>query len=90
MRITIEWPTDALEPQRLNLVEREAERAEELADQGHLVRLWRLLGSWGNVGIWSARDATQLQGLLSSLPLYPWMQIHVESLASHPSDPARG
>lgn len=88
VRITIEWPTDASEEKRLEVVERESVRAAELADSGHLVRLWRTADGWGNVGVWSATEATELQGLLSSLPLYPWMHIDIEPLANHPSDPA--
>ena len=32
-------------------------------------------------------DATALHEALSSLPLYPWMDIEVHALAVHPNDP---
>jgi muconolactone D-isomerase len=32
-------------------------------------------------------DATVLHEALSSLPLYPWMDINVHPLAVHPNDP---
>ena len=90
VRIEIGWPPGEDEERRQELIARETVRASELAASGNLVRLWRSVGSWGNIGIWSATDATQLQALLASLPLFPWMRISVEPLAIHPSDPQRG
>ncbi len=87
VRIEIAWPPGANEEQRRLLVARESERASELTASGNIVRLWRSVGSWGNVGIWSATDATELQALISSLPLFPWMRISAEPLAIHPADP---
>jgi muconolactone D-isomerase len=41
-------------------------------------------GSWVNVSLYEASDATELHALLTSLPLWPWMDVHVEALATHP------
>jgi muconolactone D-isomerase len=87
VRIEIGWPPGEDEVRRQDLIARETVRASELAASGNLVRLWRSVGSWGNIGIWEATDATELQALLSSLPLFPWMRIGAEPLAVHPSDP---
>jgi muconolactone delta-isomerase len=67
---------------------REAKRAHELAQQGHLFRLWALPGGSGSLGLWRARDAGEMQAVLNSLPLYPWMTIETTPLHEHPSDPA--
>jgi muconolactone delta-isomerase len=40
---------------------REAERARELAKQGHLVRLWRLPGEGRALGLWRARDGAEMR-----------------------------
>ena len=68
---------------------REAERARELARQGHLLRLWRLPpGGPGALGLWRARDAAEMQAILESLPLWSWMTVQTTPLTEHPSDPA--
>jgi muconolactone delta-isomerase len=67
----------------------EALRARELADQGHLLRLWRLPGEQRVLGLWRAADATELDAMVASLPLtaQSWMTTLVTPLTTHPSDP---
>jgi muconolactone delta-isomerase len=67
---------------------REAQRAKELAGQGHLLRLWVLPGLGRVLGVWRARDAEQMQAIVKSLPLDPWMTTEITPLTPHPSDPA--
>lgn len=66
----------------------EAQRAHELASQGHLRRLWALTGQGRSLGLWRARDAAEMQAILTSLPLDPWMSVQTTPLTPHPSDPA--
>lgn len=87
VRISVTWPPDG-DPALLDeLRKREAEVAIELAAEGRLVRLWRIPGRWANVGIWSGADADELHAALTRLPFLPWLDIHVEPLATHPNDP---
>lgn len=68
----------------------EALRARELAEQGHLKKLWRLANEpqrWANVGIWAADDSEELYLVLATLPLHPWATISVTPLGPHPNDP---
>jgi len=67
---------------------REAQRAKELAGQGHLLRLWMLPGQGRALGLWRTRDAGQMQAMVKSLPLDPWMTTEITPLTPHPSDPA--
>jgi muconolactone delta-isomerase len=67
---------------------REAERAKELAGQGHLLRLWALPGHGRTLGLWQASGPAELQAMLRSLPLDPWMTVQTTPLTRHPSDPA--
>ncbi|MBL4574720.1 MAG: muconolactone Delta-isomerase family protein [Opitutaceae bacterium] len=67
----------------------EALRARELADMGVIQRLWRVPGQKANWGLWEAQDATTLHKAISSLPLYPYMEVIVHPLAKHPSDPLK-
>ena len=70
---------------------REAERARELAKQGHLTRLWALPAKQGvssALGLWRAEGAGGMQAILESLPLYPYVRTETTPLSPHPSDPA--
>ncbi len=68
---------------------REAERAKELAGQGHLRRLWTLPGDGRALGLWQAAGPAEMQAILRSLPLDPWMTVQTTPLSPHPSDPAQ-
>ena len=70
---------------------REAARSRQLAAQGHLLRLWRPpldAGQWRTWGLFRAADATELESVLSSMPLRVWRHDTVTPLTAHPSDPA--
>ena len=67
----------------------EAKRAKELAGQGYLRRLWALPGRGRALGLWQAAGPAELQALLRSLPLDPWMTVQTTPLTPHPSDPAQ-
>jgi muconolactone delta-isomerase len=66
----------------------EARRAKELAGQGHLLRLWRLPGASRALGLWNAANPAEMQALVKSLPMDPWMTVETTPLSRHPSDPA--
>jgi muconolactone delta-isomerase len=70
---------------------REAVRARELGDQGHLVRLWSVPAQPGEtrtLGLWRAQDPAEMQAILESLPLYAWLRAETTTLGQHPNDPA--
>ena len=69
----------------------ESAAAAELAEDGHLVRLWRRpLGGDGTtaIGLYRADSAAELDDLLGALPFADWLRVTVTPLASHPNDPA--
>jgi muconolactone delta-isomerase len=69
----------------------ESAAAAKLAEDGHLVRLWRrpYVGDGTTfVGLYLADDQTELDALLAALPLADWLIITVTPLAGHPNDPA--
>jgi len=67
--------------------EREAQYAHELAEQAHLERLWRLPGEGRALGLWRADNAAEMQAIVKSLPLDPFMTTEITPLTKHPSDP---
>jgi muconolactone delta-isomerase len=69
---------------------REAARSRELADQGHLLRLWRpplRPGEWRSLGLFAAADDARLEQVLASMPLRVWRTDEVTPLSPHPNDP---
>jgi muconolactone delta-isomerase len=66
----------------------EAQAAHDLVDQGHLLRLWALPGAGRTLGLYRAHDAAEMEAILVSLPLAPWMTVETTPLSPHPSDPA--
>jgi muconolactone D-isomerase len=83
VEIEIEWPPAMPDDERAAILAAEAERGRELRDAGSIVRIWRIPGRRANVGLWAAADASELHELLSSLPVFPWMNIQVRPLAEH-------
>ena len=65
----------------------EAQAARDLADQGHLLRLWTLPDGRA-LGLYQTGDATKMQAILEALPLAPWMTADTTPRSPHPSDPA--
>lgn len=88
VHIEIALPPGMPEVERRELYAAESAQAASLATAGRLVRLWRIPGRTANWGLWRANDATELHDALTSLPLWPYMDIEVMPLARHPNDPA--
>jgi muconolactone delta-isomerase len=71
----------------------ETAAAAKLADEGHLIRIWKPPAAPGEakaLGLYRADSQAQLDGLLGALPLADWMRITVTALTPHPNDPANG
>ena len=67
------------------LKQAERVRAMELQRTGAWRHLWRVAGRYANVSIFDVSGAQELHDILSSLPLFPFMDITVTPLARHPS-----
>ena len=76
--------TDPEKVQSLRTAERA--RADELRTAGILKRLWRVPGRWATVALYEAPDATALHEALTSLPMWPYTDVRVEPLATHPQE----
>jgi muconolactone D-isomerase len=84
VEVEIGLPHDLDDAQRASLLAAELERARALADAGVVRAIWRVPGRLANRAIWSAPDATALHDALTSLPLWPYMDVSVTPLAKHP------
>lgn len=63
----------------------EKARAQQLQRDGTWRHLWRIAGEYANISIFDVESADQLHEILTSLPLFPFMQIKVIPLCRHPS-----
>jgi muconolactone D-isomerase len=79
-------PPETPEEERSRLKKGERARADELRAAGNLKRLWRVPGRNATIGLYECADATELHDVLSSLPMFPWMDITVEPVATHPQE----
>ncbi len=70
--------------------EAENQASAGLADQGVLVRLWKLptpAGETKLIGLYRTETGLELDECMHSLPMAPWMHISVTQLESHRNDP---
>lgn len=87
--ITNKFPADGDKELLTQLLKEESARASELAKSGVIKKIWRRTGQKSNVGIWVASSSTELHSAISSLPLFPWLEVEIWPLADHPNDPKK-
>jgi muconolactone D-isomerase len=51
---------------------------------GEWRHIWRVVGRYANISILDVHTTDRLDGLLPSLPLFPYLDIRVTPLATHP------
>jgi muconolactone delta-isomerase len=80
-------PEGAARAEVAERVDAEAKAAEKLAEQRHLIRVWKS-GAGNVIGLYRAASRSELDAILDALPLAPWMHVSVTALTAHPNDPA--
>ncbi|TIC82621.1 muconolactone Delta-isomerase [Nocardioides sp. GY 10127] len=83
--MTVNIPHD-LDPEvRADTVAREKAYAQELQRAGTWRHLWRIAGTYSNLSVFDVPDGDALNDVIWGLPLFPYMDIEVTALATHPS-----
>ena len=72
---------------RDELMTREREVASALIDAGTITWMWRLPDSGISVAIWNAASAEALDAHLRTLPVFPYNDVEITTLAFHPAFP---
>ena len=84
----VEVPAGTPQPDVERRQRAESIAAAKLAEDGHLVRLWRRPRAGDAIGLYRADSQTELDDLLGALPLADWLRVTVTPLEAHPNDPA--
>jgi muconolactone D-isomerase len=85
VRMVVSLPADLTPAETRELLAREKDYSQRLQRDGRWRELWRVVGEYANVSVFDVASNDELHELLSGLPLFPHMQIHVTPLATHPS-----
>lgn len=85
VEMQVNLPTDMPAERADKLKADEKLLAQQLQQSGKWKNLWRVVGRYANVSIFDVDSHDELHQLLSSLPLFPYMDIRVTALARHPS-----
>jgi len=85
VEMTVNLPPSMPTKQADEIKSTEKAYSQDLQRQGKWRHLWRVAGSYSNVSIFDVEDNTELQELISGLPLFPYMEISVKPLCRHPS-----
>jgi muconolactone D-isomerase len=85
VRMEVRLPHDLPAEHADALRAQEREVAQGIQRQGKWPHLWRIPGRTANISVFDCADADELHALISSLPMFPYMDIVVTPLARHPS-----
>jgi len=88
VKMNVRVPHD-LDPREFGeIVAKEKAYSHELQRSGKWPHIWRVVGEYANVSVFDVESNDELHQMLSQLPLFRFMDIHVTPLATHPSDVA--
>ena len=85
----LEVPAGTPQPELEQRERAESTAAAKLAEDGHLVRLWRRPLAGDAIGLYRADSQVELEDLLAALPLADWLRVTVTPLEAHLNDPAK-
>jgi muconolactone D-isomerase len=85
VRMDVRLPADMALDVASELKATERAQSQELQRSGKWRHIWRVAGHYSNVSVFDVESPTELHEILSTLPLFPYMQIAVSALCRHPS-----
>ena len=86
VRMDVQLPADMDRKARTELVGGEKAYSQGLQHEGKWPHIWRIVGEYANYSIFDVESHDELHQIVSGLPLFPYMRVHVTPLATHPSD----
>jgi len=83
--MNVNLPASMPEAEAVSLKMKEKEIAQALQTSGKWRHLWRIAGQYANISVFDVASVEELHNLISTLPLFPFMQIEILPLCRHPS-----
>lgn len=85
VRMDVHLPAAMDSQRRDELISREKAYSQDLQRSGTWRHIWRVVGEYANFSIFDVDSNDELHQILAGLPLFPYMDIRVTPLATHPS-----
>lgn len=85
VRMNVNLPPSMPADAAAKLKQDEKDLSQRLQRDGTWRHIWRIAGQYANVSLFDVASIDELHALLTSLPLFPYMQIEVMPLCRHPS-----
>jgi muconolactone D-isomerase len=85
VRMDVRLPHDMPAAQADEIKAREKAYSQDLQRSGKWQQLHRVVGEYANYSVFDVESHDELHTILSALPLFPYMTMHVTPLARHPS-----
>lgn len=83
MKVIIPSTADRMKVQELSA--QELILAQQLQHAGKWMHIWRVAGQWANISIFSVDSIEELHDILTSLPLFSFMELEITALCKHPA-----
>lgn len=81
VRLPETWDEDKVK----SFMDRERETSQKWQKTGKWKYLWRVAGRYSNISVLDVESPDELHEILSSLPLFPYMDIKVTGICRHPN-----
>lgn len=85
VEMDVKIPESWSEEKLTDYLKREQETSQKWQKSGQWVYLWRVAGKYSNISVIEADSPDELHQIISSLPLFPYMNIKVTSVCKHPN-----
>lgn len=85
VRMQVNIPDTLSAETKADLIARETETSQRAQKDGKIAALWRVTGQFANYCLFDVEDNDELHSLISSLPLFPYLEVEVTALSKHPN-----
>ena len=84
-RMDVSFPESMDFATRADFQAREKEYSGNLQRQGIMKGIWRVVGEYANYSIFDVDDHDELHEVLSSFPMFPYMDVKIPPLSKPPN-----
>lgn len=85
VEMDVKIPESWSEEKIADYIKREKECSQKWQQSGKWVYLWRVAGKYSNISVLEVENPDEFHQIISSLPLFPYMNIKVTSITKHPN-----